>query len=311
MMVIYATQVNGYDAMTLEERIADRLHEMSPAEQRVARFFQENRAEVMIAPASALARSARTSDATIIRAAKALGFAGLDDLRRELADELRGSLTLADRLKRTLGDVGGSLPQAFETTLAIHIQSLESLRRTVTPDLFEKAVVGLAGARRILVFGLGPSSAVASYLAIQLARFGQETGTLCNSGLLFADDVRKLRQGDLVVILAYGRIYAELAVLLDEIPKRGAKSLLLTDTLAAELRHQVDLVLPVARGQAEMVSMHTATIGLIEALLVGVASQNAESILGQLKELNQIRERLAGKSVALPDAPASPSGRRQ
>lgn len=300
---MHTTGVNGRDDMTLEERIADHWERMSRAERRVARFFQENREEVLIASAAVLASKAQTSDATIVRAAKALGFAGLDDLRRELADELRSSLSPADRLTRTLGEVGDSLSVAFEATLQVHLHSLESLRRTITPELFEKAVGSIVDARRVLVFGLGPSSAVATYLVIQLARFGLDMGSLNNTGLLFADDVRKLRDGDLVVILAYGRVYAELAVLLDEIPRRGAKSLLLTDTLAAKLRHSVDLVLPVARGRADMLSMHTATMGLIEALLVGVASQKAESILGNLKDLNSIREKLAGKSVNLPDQP--------
>src|ERR1700737_785489 len=113
---------------------------MSPAEQRVARFFQENREEVLIASAAALASKAETSDATIVRATKALGFSGLEDLRRTLAAELRCSLSPPERLTRTRGGVGSSLSTAFEMTLEIHLQSLESLRRSITPDQFEKAV---------------------------------------------------------------------------------------------------------------------------------------------------------------------------
>ena len=57
--------------------------------------------------------------------------------------------------------------------------------------------------------------------------------SLTNTGLLFADDLRRLREGDLVTMLAYGRVYAELAALLDDIDRRGLRSLLVTDTLAA------------------------------------------------------------------------------
>lgn len=300
MNAIYVKKGPLTVALTFEERVAERSERMSPAEKRVVRFFQENREEVLIASAAALAAKAQTSDATIVRATKALGFSGLDDLRRTLADELRHSLSPAERLTRTLGEVGTSLSVAFETTLKIHLESLESLRRTITPDQFEKAVDSIVGARRILVFGLGPSSAVATYLTIQLSRFGLETASLTNTGLLFADDLRKMRKGDLVVMLAYGRVYTELAVLLDEIHRRGAGSLLLTDTLAAKLRRSVDLVLPVARGRADMLSMHTATLGLIEALLVGVATKKPRETLASLKELNEAREKLAGKAMQLP-----------
>ncbi|MBN8979640.1 MAG: MurR/RpiR family transcriptional regulator [Rhizobiales bacterium] len=284
---------------TFDERVEERIGRMSPAEQRVVRFFQGNREEVLIASAAALAAKVETSDATIVRATKTLGFSGLDELRRTLADELRASLSPAARLTRTLGEIGGSLSAAFEVTLNTHIQSLESLRRTIKAEQFEKAVTSVVKARRIFVFGIGPSSAMANYLVIQLTRFGFDASSLTDTGLLFADDVQKLRRGDLVVMLAYGRVYSELAVLLDEINRRGASALLLTDTLAAKLRHRVNLVLPVARGRADMLSMHTATLGLIEALLVGVAASKPVETLANLKELNELRRRLAGQAGEL------------
>lgn len=66
-------------------------------------------------------------------------------------------------------------------------------------------------------------------------------------------------------------VYSEPAVLIDQVDRHGVKSLLLTDTLAAKLRHRVNLILPVSRGRADMLSMYTATLGLIETLRVGVA----------------------------------------
>src|SRR4029077_11576660 len=176
-----------------------------------------------------------TSDATVMRATRALGFAGLDDLRRTLADELRASLSPAERLSRTLGEVGDNLSAAFEVTLDIHLSSLEGLRRSISLELFATAVQAIAGARRIAVFGLGPSSALANYLVIQLNRFGLDAISLANTGLLFADDLQRLRDGDLVLMLAYGRVYAELAALLNEVTRRGLRSVLVTDTLGAAL----------------------------------------------------------------------------
>ncbi len=280
--------------LTFDERVALRAAEMSSAERRVVRFFQGNREEVLISSAAALAAKAETSDATVVRATRALGFSGLDELRRALADELRTSLSPAERLSRTLGEVGDDLFAAFNMTLEIHAGSLEGLRRSITPALFEKAVDAVANAGRVLVFGLGPSSAIADYLVIQLRRFGLIAEPLANTGLLFADDLRRLRAGDLVVILAYGRVYAELAALLDEIARLGLRSFLITDTLAATLRGRVDFVLPVPRGRAEMLSMHTATLGFIEALLVGVATRRPQETIASLQALNEAREKLGG-----------------
>ena len=275
---------------------------MSPAEQRVTRYFQANREEVLIASAAALAVKAKTSDATVVRATRALGFSGLADLRRTLAVELRNSLSPADRLTRTLDQVGGNPSTAFDLTLDIHLQSLASLRRSITPSQFKAAVDGIAKARRILIFGIGPSSAIADYFVVQLGRFGLDAASLTNTGLLFADDLQKLRAGDLVIILAYGRIYAELAALLDAVKGLALQSILLTDTLAVNLRHRVDMVLSVPRGHADMLSMHTATLGFVEALLVGIAASRPDETLASLNRLNEARERQAGKRVKLPTA---------
>ena len=58
--------------------------------------------------------------------------------------------------------------------------------------------------------------------------------------------------------------------------------------------------MPVARGQADMLSMHTATLGFVEALLVGVAAKRPDETLASLRALNKAREKLAGKSMKLP-----------
>jgi DNA-binding MurR/RpiR family transcriptional regulator len=286
-------------AVTFDERVASCLDRLSPAEQRVVRFFQGNREEVLIASAAALAARARTSDATVVRATKALGFAGMEALRRSLAAELRNNLSPADRVVRTLGEIGHDLDAAFDDTLAVHIQALESLRRDISAADFRTAVRSLVEARRVRVFGIGPSSAMANYFVAQLARFGLEAAGLTRTGLLFADDLQTLRRGDTVVILAYGRLYRELAALLDEADRLDLTTLLVTDTLAATLRRRVDLVLRVARGRADMLSMHTATLGLLETLLVGVATQRTRETVAHLEALNTLRAKLVGEKMNL------------
>ena len=286
--------------MTFDERVAAKLSTMSPAEQRVVQFFQSNREEVLIASAAALAAKVGTSDATVLRAMKSLGFGSLEELRRSLAAEMRRSLSPADRLANTLEKVGDDLQAAFSISLDIHTEALANLRRDISPAQFKVAVTRIAEARRVVVFGIGPSSAMADYFVIQLERFGLDATSLAHTGLLFADDLQKLRKGDLIIMLAYGRVYAELAALLDKADQIGARKILLTDSLASFLRSRIDIVLPVARGRVDMLSMHTATLGLLEALLVGVATKRPRETIKSLKSLNDARAKLVGRPMALP-----------
>jgi DNA-binding MurR/RpiR family transcriptional regulator len=98
----------------------------------------------------------------------------------------------------------------------IHQQSLERLRRDIAPKQFEAAVQYIVDAERIFVFGIGPSSAMADYFTIQLGRFGVEAISLTQTGLFLADRLLRLRNGDLLLIFAYGRVYPELATILDQ-----------------------------------------------------------------------------------------------
>lgn len=286
---------------SFDDRLNAGLETMSPSEQRVSRYFQNNREEVLFASASALAKKTGTSDATVIRTAKALGFSGMEDLRRTLAAELRQNLSPASRLASTLDEVGDDLQAAFNVTLDIHQKAIEDLRRDVTSEQFETAVQFISNAQRLLIFGIGPSSAMATYFEIQLGRFGIEALSLTQTGLLLADGLQKLRKGDLLVVFAYSRVYRELATLLAQADRLGVKKILITDTLGGTLRQRVDLVLSVARGRADLLSMHTATLGLIEALLVGLATTRPQETMASLRGLNQLRTELVGKSMDLPE----------
>ena len=285
---------------TLGARVEAAFSAAGDAERRVLTVFRDHREEVLVSSAARLAEKAQTSDATVIRAVKALGYEGMDDLRRQITDELRGSQTPASRLTRTLHVVGNDVRTALSETINVHLSALEALREEVAPEHFASLVTDVIAARRAVIFGIGPSSAIANYLVIQLRRFGLDAECLNATGLLFADDLRRLKAGDIVVILAYDRVYGELDALLEEGCRLGLKLVLVTDTLGETIGHRVNQVFRVARGRATMLSLHTATLGLMEALLVGIAVQRPVDTISNLSALNELRATVTGKAMDLP-----------
>jgi DNA-binding MurR/RpiR family transcriptional regulator len=280
---------------SLERRLAAAGPRLPATELRVARFLREHREEALVSSALALATKLGTSDATVIRAVQALGYGGMADLRKQLAAELREVRTLAARMARTLDDVGRAPEGVLERTLQEHLRALERLRRDVGAPLFEAALARITAAERVFVFGIGPSGAMADYFALQLARIGFETASLTATGALLADGLNRLRQGDVLIALAFGRVYRELAALLARAEAAHVVTLLITDALATVMQKRVDQVLRVERGRADALSLHTATLALIEALLVGVAARRPGETLASLKRLNALR---AGLSCA-------------
>ena len=272
---------------------------LTPAERRVALYFADHREEVLLASAAALARKADTSDATVVRTAKALGYDGLDALRRDLAEELRRDLSPAGRVARALQDVGDDPDAAFAATLDLHAEAIASLKRSVSPVQFRGAVDRLLAAGRVAIFGIGPSSAIAGYLAIQLGRFGLDPLVLADTGLLLADRLLRLRRGDLLLVMAYGRVYPELRAVFDRADELGLASILMTDSLGPAIGGRAGLVLDIPRGRADTISLHTATLAFVEALLVGVAARRPDATLQSLRDLNRLRAEVAGPDLAL------------
>jgi len=285
--------------LTFDHRLANLAKSVSPAVDRVARFFQANPEEVLLASASSLAKQTGTSDATVIRTAQALGFSGMEELRRTLANELREAPTPARRVVRTLDGLGNDLDSAFRLTMDIHQSSLDALRRDISSDVYRSVIDSIVEARRVFIFGIGPSSSMADYFKIQLRRFGVGAASLTQTGLLLADGLQQLEHGDLIVLFAYGRVYRELAVVLDEADRVGINRILVTDTLEQELSARVNHTLSVARGRADLLSMHTATIALIEALLVGVAMKIPQQAISNLERLDSLRSAITGKNMKL------------
>ncbi|EDP62977.1 putative phosphosugar isomerase [alpha proteobacterium BAL199] len=273
--------------------------QLSPAERRVAQHFRDHREEVLLASAAELARKAGTSDATVIRTVRTLGYDGLDAMRRAIAQELRRHLSPAARIARTLHEIGDDLDAVFNATLDLHAASIVALKQKIRPAQFRMAVDHALRADRIAVFGIGPSGAMAGYLAMQLGRFGIDTMTLSDTGLLLADRLLNLRKGDLLVVMAYSRVYPELRALLDRADALGLPKILVTDTLGPELAGRVELVLDIPRGRADTISLHTATLAFIEAWLVGIASQRKAQTVEALGELNRLRAAVAGPDLSL------------
>src|SRR3954464_13905462 len=80
--------------------------ELSPKERGVADFYAGHPEEAAFLSAAEIAERLGTSDATVVRAVKARGSAGIPELRRELIDALRARATPAVRLGRTREDAG-------------------------------------------------------------------------------------------------------------------------------------------------------------------------------------------------------------
>ncbi len=281
-------------APLLDERVAARGGDLSPAEERVARFFAEHREEAAFLSAAEVAARLEVSDATVVRAAQALGYDGLPQLKDELRAALRTRATPALRLGRRLEELGDDPAVILEHSLAAHVELVEEARRTLRADDFGRAIELLAGADRVAVFGLGPNGTLAEYLALRLRRIGRAAVALTGRGPGLADDLLGLRRGDVMVALVFERANVEATAALAQARKRRVPVVLLTDTLALALQGQYKVVLSARRGGSGSMQMAAVSLVVLETILFALAARDRARALEALEEMNELRSRMSG-----------------
>lgn len=275
--------------VTFDVQVRQALESLPPAEQRMARFFIDQKRAVLLNSAAEIAQLAGTSDATVVRTARSLGFDGLSALREVLLADLTGAPSPGKRLARTLEQTGEGAAGALRHVIELHEGVLEVLKRPEIAASFARAVAILAGAKRRHVFGIGPSGAMADYASLQFNRIGLPTCALSASGVALADRLLWLGKGDAVLMLAYAPLYREVEIVLDQAREYSAPVVLISDNLGPLVADKVAEVLPVPRGKADHLAMHGGTMVLIEAMIIGLAGSASQTAFDSLDRLSVLR----------------------
>jgi DNA-binding MurR/RpiR family transcriptional regulator len=279
---------------TYAERVAERAGELAPAERRVADHLLALGPAATLLSAAALAEQLDTSDATVVRTAKSLGYSGLAEMRRALA-AYGENPPIGERLRRTLEQTSGD--ELLAASIGNHLAAVESLTRNVSPQKFRDAVTVLADSDRIVWRGVGPSAHLAAYGQLITQRIGKPSAALVHTGTSFADELLTLAPLDAIVLLAYGRIQAHVRVLLERAATLEVPVVLITDTLARKLEAAVHTTLQSGRGAPGLFASHATTLIVIEALVLAIAATHQNEAEANLATLNELRASLLGRRV--------------
>ncbi|MCU1401587.1 MAG: transcriptional regulator [Acidimicrobiales bacterium] len=276
------------------QNLLDRLDSLAPSERRVAEFLFSSGPAGLVLSAAAIAARVGTSDATVVRTARSLGYDGLGELRSALAAQAAEPL-IADRMQRTLADTPAN--QLLSRSIANQRTGLQTLSERVDSELFERAVTVLASRPRIMWRGVGPSAFLADYGRLLCQRIGRNSGAMIHTGTSFADELLTLSATDAIVLLAYGRPQNHVSVLIDHATAIGAPIVLITDSTDRRLRERVDLTLHSVRGAPGYFASHATTLVLLEALVLGLAATDRSKADATLTTLNDLRAAIAGRRL--------------
>lgn len=277
----------------LHERVAAILDELTPSEAQVAEFMAANPALVAVSSTAEVGTYTSTSDATVVRTTKKLGYQSFRELRRsalavsgrhrdpsKVLDDQLGQISHADfGAKKVLKDTADLLTQ-FEADLDL--------------DSWNRAITAMSGAARVLTYGIGPSGCPADYLSICLHRAGVRSASINATGFSLADSLLDISADDVLLVFATLRRFREIDVVLDHAAKVGATTILVSETLGEALRDRIDIVLatpPTTTGTSDGVVMGMV---VARALSLSVSAQNQAAAVQSYERLNTLRADIVG-----------------
>lgn len=280
---------------SLRTRVESRLAAMPPAERRVAEYLRDHAQSIIFATADEIGQAVGTSDATVVRTSKNLGYSGLPDLKRSIGQQMIHGTRPSVRLNQRIDGAGREAATLLDHVFSEAGERLAETLRLMPHDRFVEAVELLAGAREVVAFGLGLAEIPARFLAMKLPRIGRPARLVGSAGFLLADGLLGLGEHDTVVIYAPARLSTEIDVLLDHARSVGAKTILITDSLGSALAGRVTVVLPAVHSATGYTAEGFSSLLVTDCLLLGVAAQDRDRATAGSELLRVLRAGLASE----------------
>lgn len=163
---------------SLLNKIHTSRHDMGPAEKKIADYILENTSEIVGISISDLAELCGCGDATVVRFARRLGFEGYQELKIQIAGEL-------SRVTKSAGEVDkhDSCFEIFQKRIDDISVSLKNTEAVLDADDLEAVAQKIMKARRVVIFGLGNSAAIAMDAAHKFLRLGLDAQACCDNHL--------------------------------------------------------------------------------------------------------------------------------
>ncbi len=255
--------------------------DMGKSEKKVADWLLSHPGEVLPYSITELASLSNSSEATIVRFSKRLGYSGYQELKLFLAQE---------KENRVISPNISSSDSCFEILEKVcndAYLSLERTKRLLVADSMTAAANVIASARKCVLIGLGSSASVASDAANKLLRAGCNTYAYGDTHMQTIA-ISQLGEGDVVIGISQSGSSKDIVDGLRLAKSRGVTTISVTGTERSPIIRQSDIALITdteeVRHSTLALNSHISRLMVLDALCYYIVYRNEERIAGSLRE---------------------------
>lgn len=271
--------------MGAREQILEQFGALTPGMQSAARFIVDHPNEVVIASMRTLAEKAGAQPATLVRLAQQLGYAGWPELKSAFARDLGlHSATYGERAK-SLARRGRTQDLASEL-FAAQRANLDGTESAVASHLAE-AVRLLRKGRTVHIAGFRASHPIAFSLFYGYRLFRNSVLLVDSLAAGLETQLRAVEAQDVLVVISFAPYSREALLAAERARAVGASVLALTDSSAAPLALEADVVLPFSVSSPSFFPSVAAGVALTEALLEQLVAEGGDAVVARIDRVER------------------------
>jgi DNA-binding MurR/RpiR family transcriptional regulator len=270
----------------LRKKIQSRYSGLSKNYKKIADYLDGNVMEASFDSITALAQKIDVSEASLVRFAKELGYKGYPSFRKELQAEFRRTSGAAFRFRQSVTGVSG--PSILGSLFQNDIELIEETRSALSEADFKQAVGMILAARKIFIVGFRAAFALAYFLYFRFVRLRLDARLITvTGGTSLVEQLALLNRGDLVIALGFDETPRETRMTIDFATRHHIPVLGISHVPTSEIARTSTLYL-LGRRRPHRTQSLAASMSLLNALAIGVATRNKTKALRALRRLDEI-----------------------
>ncbi|HEU0193848.1 MAG TPA: MurR/RpiR family transcriptional regulator [Streptosporangiaceae bacterium] len=257
-------------------RVRALLPSLAPAERRVAHRLIHAPEEVAASTITELAQACGTSETTVIRFCRAIGFTGYPELRLTLANEAGRAQGVGGRVVG--GDIGrdDSLSDIVEKIAYADARAVEETAGQLDVKALHDVVTAIVDARRVDIYGVGAGAFVAMDFQQKLHRIGRVSYAWSDAHIMLTS-AAVLEPGDVAIGISHSGSTIDTIDALSQAGRRGAVTVALTSFPRSPIAEVSDIVLTTAARETTFrsgaMASRLAQLTVVDCVFVGVAQR--------------------------------------
>ncbi|MCI8726343.1 MAG: MurR/RpiR family transcriptional regulator [Hungatella sp.] len=265
----------------VEIRLRDAKPNMTRTERMVCEYVERRLSDIPALSIKQLAKKSGTSEASVLRFCKTLGYRGYRDFILSLSSALGSLDEKAEEKKYTDIRPGDTLETIIENVSFNNTCSIEETLMVLDKGQVEKAVTLLSLAKWVDWYGLGASGLVCQDAQQKFMRIKKHCQALTDSHSI-RTAAAILDKEDVAVLVSNSGTTKEILDALELVKESGAKSIAITRYSKSELALGADVILNISTPEVTFRSgamgSRIAMLNVVDVLFSAVASKEYDSV---------------------------------